>query len=201
MPLNGHECEYFIVGDKIPHKDILLNSDDDDIPSIKNNLSFDNNRIWIKRPVLHAGLARFLTKRNLAYNHNLRTNIHSLKCVFIIMNENMTSGGVNCYDMKDANKPAANASDCEIELAVEYMEAINIKVIIKSEFEGDRASESLHQLSHKMPVITYNQAEKTFFQICRSKKVVIPSIKNMESPWKVCPHRLKDQESIPIIKG
>ena len=196
---NADECEYFLVGDSIYPEEILV--DTQTVPRIRNTLNLEDQRIWITEPVLHAGLARMLTKRNLAYNFHLK-RIHRLKCVFILLSGNLTSGGNRgsyCYDMNGVNQPATK--QCDIELAFEYMESFNTKVIIKIEENNGKLNPTLSKLSHKMPLLTYDNANKKFFQICKERIINIPSIQLMKNPWNTCPITLRKSERVPIIKG
>ena len=193
---DGNKCEYFFAGE-LQNSNIIYD-DSGTVPAIRNNLNLDDKRIWIKQPVLHAGLARVLAKRPLAYNFHLR-RIHKPKCMFIVMSGNISSGGEHgkyCYDMKAVNQPATK--NCDMELAIEYMESIPIKVVIAVNIS---ATPILNEISHKMPVITYNSISMKFRQICRDKHIQIHSLKTMKNPWKACPIRLSDQAAVPIIKG
>ena len=199
LPINGDDCEYFLVGDGNYPRNIT--TDYYNITSIRNDNNFNNKRNWIRQPVLHAGLAKMQIKRNLVYNHNLRKS-KSLKCVFIILNGYLRSDGDNgryCYDMINVTHHASE--QCDIELAIEYMEAVPFKVVIKLENNSNNIVKPIFkELSHKMPVLVYDYAGEKLSQICGFKKIKT-SISSMKNPWIVCPTRFEDQDTVPIIKG
>ena len=179
LQIQGQDCEYFLVEDKPTNATIF--DDTQTVPVIRNNLTLNDERIWVKEPVLHAGLARMLTKRSLAYSFNLR-KIHHPKCMFIILNGKLTSGGENgtyCYDMEDVNKPLSK--NCGIELAIEHMESFPYRVLIKVMTGNEQAPPLLYQISHKMPVILYDNLKNQYLQLCKKRQVSIPSIDLMKT--------------------
>ena len=77
-------------------------------------------------------------------------------CMIIILAGNIESSNSSCTVQNPPNQ-------CDLEIAVEYMEGINTKVIVKvDEGIGDIGA-SLKLLSQKIPVIHFNNKTK---QVC-----------------------------------